>query len=140
MAASRFPSLNGLEKELFSLREGHGLSIVKIEKINSAPHVLHALRISLDGSRAPSDQALAAREALVEFIENCGVLQSDHRVALTCVLNLDPDADYYNAKLPARRLDLEVLLKIGRRKRTALETNSIRLLAEQLLNSARQRS
>lgn len=138
MAQARFPSFNGLEKELFALRAGLGLSIVTIEKINNVPHVLFALGVAPDGDTAPSDQALAARDALVKFIDGCPVLDDDQRVALRCIFNLDPEAPYYGTRLTARRIELEQLVHLGRRRVQAYETASVRMLAEQLLNASRK--
>jgi hypothetical protein len=139
VAKSRFPSFNGIETELFDVRGGLGLSIVTIEKLNGKPNVLAALGISLDGQMAPSDQAHAARQALMSFIDGCAVLSDEHRTTLTYVLNLDSDAAHYKKRLPARRMDLERQLGVGRRKVATYEVAAIRLLAEQLLNAVRQR-
>ncbi len=141
MGRSRIPSLNGLEVELHDLKRGHGVSIVTIEKINSKPHILTSLGVSLDGRIAPIDQAHAAREALITFINSCEALGVEHRTTLTYVLNLDSDAPCYREKLGVRRIELEQALQVGRRKVATYESGGIRLLAEQLVKSAgRQRN
>lgn len=139
MARSRFPSFNGITQELFALCRGNGLSVVTIEKINSTPNVLAALNSLPTSDISPADNALAARDALVEFIEGCGALTKDHALALKVILNLDPEAAWYHLKLGQRRSDLERVLRVGRGKRQTLERGGVLTLAEQMLNSSRRR-
>jgi hypothetical protein len=136
VARSRIPSFNGLETELYRLSEGHGLSVVAIEKLNSAPNLLAALDVHPSRGVAPSDQAHAARTALIQFIAGCQVLNDDHRIALDFLLNLDPDIDAYKLKRAARRIELEQALRVGWRKRASCEKTAVRLLVEQLLGYA----
>lgn len=134
---ARFPSLNGIERELFDVRKGHGLGHIAVEKINSALHLRAALGVQPDPDVAMSDQALEARDALIDYIADCDVLPNGHRLALTYVLNLDTSLPCYTSKLGARRLDLEQALEVGRVQRATIETSAIRILAEQLLKKPR---
>jgi hypothetical protein len=126
--SSQIPSLNGLVKEFHNAKKGFGLHVRTIQKLNAMPHLRHALRLS-DGS-GDLDTAVLIRETLSEFIKQCPQLSDTNRAVLRFVLNY---LDEHDTRLGQREAELEVVLKIGRKKRVSEERAAIDLLSYRLL-------